>query len=223
MRPIKTTLAGFALALACGFAQAGVITLNGDHFSVSYDEALVDPLYKTALLSGSQDTVYFLPTKFAALTGGAPVSTQAALHFTLAIDPGYSFAGIEFAESGSYFLSKGGSVGAGASLQATNSDTLAAVVLNLASPALGAVGGSTPWSLAALLGPGGLDAPHTLAISFDNTLHSEPSSGIGFIQSTYVGFRVLTLPPAQSVPEPSGLALLVGGALAALAVRRRRL
>ncbi len=223
MRSIKTTLTGFALALACGFAQAGVITLNGDHFSVSYDEALVDPLYKTALLSGSQDTVYFLPTKLAALTGGAPVSTQAGLQFTLAIDAGYGFAGIEFAESGSYFLSQGGSVGANASVQATNTDTLATVVLNLASPALGAVGGATPWSFAGLLGPGGLDAPQTLAISFDNTLHSEPSSGIGFIQSTYVGFRVLTQAAPQSVPEPSGLALLVGGALAALAVRRRRL
>lgn len=223
MRPIKTTLAGFALALACGFAQAGVITLNGDHFSVSYDEALVDPLYKTALLSGSQDTVYFLPTKLAAVSGGAPVSRQAALQFTLAIDPGYSFAGIDFVENGSYFLSQGGAVGANASVWATNADTLATATLNLASPVLGAVGGSTAWTLAGLLGPGGLDAPQTLAISFDNTLHSEPSSGIGFIQSTYVGFRVLTLPPAQSVPEPSGLALLVGGALAALAVRRRRL
>lgn len=221
MLPIRKTLIGLGLMLASGFAQAGIITLTGDHFTASYDEALVDPLYKTALLSGSQDTVYFLPTRFAAVTGGGSTSTTAALQFTLTIDPGYSFAGLEFAESGDYFLSNGGLVGAAASLQATNLDTLASTLLDLASPAFGVVGGSTPWTLSGLLGSGGLGAPLTLTVDFENTLHSEPSGGIGFIQKTYVGFRVLTEPSA--VPEPSGLALLLGGGLAAWAVRRRRL
>ncbi len=219
MLSIRKTLIGYGLVLASGFAHAGVITLNGDHFTASYDEALVDPLYKTALLSGSQDTVYFLPTAFAAVTGSGSVSTQAALQFTLTIDPGYNFVGIEFTENGDYFLSNGGLVGAAASLQATNPDTLATTLLDLTSPAFGMVGGSTPWALSGLLGPGGLGAPQTLTVDFENTLHSEPSSGIGFIQKTYVGFRVLTEPNA--VPEPSGLALLLGGGLAAWAVRCR--
>lgn len=221
MLPIRKSVIGFGLVLASGFAQAGIITLAGDHFTVSYDEALVDPLYTTALLSGSQDTVYFLPTEFAAVTGGGATSTTAALQFTLTIHPGYSFAGIQFAESGDYFLSDGGFVGASASLQATSLDTLATVLLGLASPAFGVVGGSTPWALSGLLGAGGLGAPQTLTVDFENTLHAEPSSGIAFIQKTYVGFRVLTEPNA--VPEPSGLALLLGGGLAAWAVRRRRL
>lgn len=221
MLPIRKTLIALGLVLASGFAQAGVITLTGDHFTASYDEALVDPLYKTALLSGSQDTVYFLPTKLAAVTGGGSTSTTAALQFSLTIAPGYSFAGIEFAENGDYFLSNRGVVGATATLQATNLDTPATVLLDLASPAFGVAGGSTPWALSGLLGSGGLGVPQTLTVDFENTLHAEPSSGIAFIQKTYVGFRVLTEPNA--VPEPSGLALLLGGGLAAWAVRRRRL
>lgn len=221
MPPIKKTLAGFALALACGFAQAGVISLNGDHFSISYDEALVDPLYKTALLSGSQDTVYFLPTKFAALTGGAPASTQAGLQFTVAINPGYSFAGVEFRESGDYFLSAGGTVGVDAGLQLVNLDTSETVLLDLSSPAFDSVGASTAWLLAGTVGSAALGQPQMLQVGLDNTLKSEPANGLGFIESTYVGFRILT--KANAVPEPSGLALLLGGALAAWVARRRSL
>jgi hypothetical protein len=221
MEPSRRILVGACLLGMAGLAQAAVISITGDHFTFSYDEALVDPLYKNALLSGSQDTVYFLPTAFAAVTGDAPTSTSAALQFTLTIDPGYSFAGIQFAENGDYFLSEGGFVGAAASLHATNPDTLASALLDLASPALGGVGDFTSWALSGLLGAGGLGAPQTLTVDFENTLHSEPSGGLGFIQKTYAGFRVLTEPNA--VPEPSGLALLVGGGLAAWAVRRRRL
>jgi len=47
-----------------------------------------------------------------------------------------------------------------------------------------------------------------------------PVGSLGFIQKTYVGFRVLTEPAA--VPEPSALALLLAGMMAALLVGRRR-
>lgn len=194
------------------------MTLAGDHFSVSYDEALVDPLYGTALLSGSQDTVYFLPVELAALTGGAPASTQAGLRFTVAIDPGYSLAGIEFAERGDYFLSTAGTVGAKASLQLVNSLDAETLTLDLASPALGVVGAATPWMLAGTAESAGLGAFQTLEIGLDGVLMSEPANGLGFIQNTYVGFRILT--EANAVPEPSGLALLLGGGLAAWTARR---
>ena len=77
-------------------------------------------------------------------------------------------------------------------------------------------------ALAGLLGPAGLDSPQTLQITLDNALTSEPSQGVGLIRKTYVGFRIETRPNA--VPEPSALALMLGGVLAAvLAGRRRRL
>ncbi len=224
MLPIKQTIIGAGLMMAAGLAQAGMISITGDHFTFSYDEALVSPLYKQALLSGSQDTVYFLPTAFTAVTGGAPATTQAGLQFTLSIDPGYVFTGLAFAENGNYFLSNGGLVGASASPAGGQSRHLRDRGAGPDSgDALDHVGGTTSWELAGLLGPQGLGAVQDLQVSLDNALTSAPTQGIGLIRKTYVGFRVQTR-EVQTVPEPSGLALMLGGMLAAvLAGRRRRL
>lgn len=222
MQSIRQIVLGLGLLAAANLAQAALITLDGDHFSVTYDDAQVG-LYNQGQLSGSLDTVYFLPTTFVAVTGGAPATTQAVLQFTLNIDPGYSFAGLGFAENGNYFLSGGGLVRAAANLQAVNPDTLANATLALSSDdALTRIGATTSWALAGLLGPAGLDSPQTLQITLDNALTSEPSQGVGLIRKTYVGFRIETR--ANAVPEPSALALMLGGVLAAvLAGRRRRL
>jgi hypothetical protein len=80
---------------------------------------------------------------------------------------------------------------------------------------------STPWELTGSLSTLGLGAPQTLLITLDNTLFaSAPTGGLGFIQKTYAGFRVVTQPAA--VPEPSSWALLLAGMMAALLVGRRR-
>ena len=222
MLPIKQTIIGAGLMMAAGLAQAGMISITGDHFTFSYDEAQISPLYKQALLSGSQDTVYFLPTAFTAVTGGAPATTQAGLQFTLSIDPGYVFAGLAFAENGNYFLSNGGFVGASASLQAVNLDTSATGGLALDSgKTLDHVGATTSWELAGLLGPQGLGTVQDLQVSLDNALTSAPTQGIGLIRKTYVGFRVQTR-EVQTVPDPSGLALILSGVLAAVLAGRRR-
>lgn len=220
MLPIRKTLVALGLVLASGFAQAGIITIAGDHFTVSYDESQVDPLYSGGLLSGSQDTLYFLPTSFNVFTDSA-ASTQASLMFTVAIDPGYAFAGLAFAENGDYFLSDGGQIGAAAALQAVNLDTLMHSTLSMGFSEPGAVGDFTNWALAGLVSASDVGMAQNLQISLDNELTGAPTAGIGFIQKTYVGFRILTEP--QSVPEPSGLALMFGGLLAALLAGRRRL
>lgn len=221
MFTIRKLLLGLSLLGASNGVLAAPITLLGDHFSVTYDDAQLG-LYGDGLMSGSLDTVYFLPTTFAAITGGSPVSTQSELQFTLSINPGYTFAGIKFAENGDYFLSNGGSVGASASLQALDLGTLAASDLLLGTGALNQVGGTTIWDLAGLLSPVGLGASQTLQITLDNELTSSPTQGIGFIQKTYVGFNILTQAEENTVPEPSGLALMLGGMLAAVLAGRRR-
>lgn len=199
-------------------AEATPIVLDGEHFSITYDDAQVGA-YRQGQLSGSLDTLYFLPTTFAAVTGGAPATTQAGLQFTLSTDPGYVFDGLAFAENGSYFLTAAGRVDASASLQAVDLDTLAAMTLDLDSGALARSGRTVSWGLAGMLGPQGPGSARALQISLDSSLTTEPSQGLGFVQGTYVGFRVQTR--AQAVPEPSGLALMLAGGLAAVAAGRR--
>lgn len=222
MLPLRKVLVSLSLSLlaVANVALAAPITLQGDHFTVTYDSAQAG-LYKDGLLSGSLDTVYFLPTAFVAVTGGAPATVQAALQFTLDIDPGYIFDGLAFSENGNYFLSKGGQVGATADLQVVNLDTLASDGLLLTSGALGQTGGGTTWELSGLLGPQGFGAAQSLQVTLDDTLTSQPVQGIGLIRKSYVGFHIQTR-EAQTVPEPSGLALMLAGMLAALLIGRRR-
>lgn len=219
LRKVLVSLSLFAVA---NVSLAAPIMLQGDHFTFTYDDSVQAGLYKGGLLSGSLDTVYFLPTAFVAVTGGAPVTTQAGLQFTLDIDPGYVFAGLAFAENGNYFLSSGGQVGASADLQVVNLDTFASSGLVLTTGALSQTGGGTTWQLSGLVGPQGLGAAQSLQVTLDNTLTSQPVQGIGLIRKSYVGFRVQTR-EAQAVPEPSGLALMLAGMLAALLIGGRRM
>lgn len=208
-----------ALAVLAVQAQATPIVVAGDRFSITYDDAQVG-LYKPALLSGSQDTVYFLPSAFVAVANNAPASLQAGLQFTLSIDPGYVFAGLGFAESGNYILARGGSASAAANVQLLDLDTLASDGLLLDTGALGAVGGTTAWAISGALGTHTAGAQN-LQITLGDTLTSEPVGGIGLIRKSYVGFTVHTR-EVQAVPEPSGLALMLAGLFAAWTIGRRR-
>lgn len=219
MPALQNVLLALGLFSAAGLAHATPIVLDGDHFSIAYDDAQAG-VYRQGQLSGSLDTSYFLPTNFAVATVSPFANMQAGLQFTLTIDPGYVFDGLAFAQNGNYFLSNAGQVGASASLQARDLDTSATTTLALDSAdALTATGLTTGWALQGLLDANGLDGARTLQISLDSTLTSEPVQGLGFIQSTYVGFRVQTR--AHAVPEPSGLALMLVGGLAAVAGGRR--
>ena len=202
-------------------AEASPIVLDGDHFTVTYDDALVG-LYNQGLLSGSLDTVFFQPSAFAALSGGSTVSTPASLQLTLTINPGYTFTGFTFTERGDYFLFGGGAVDVAASVQVVNAATSASALLSLApGTPLNQTGSSTPWELTGSLSSLGLGSPQTLLITLGNELFASASAGgLGFIQKTYAGFQVMTKPVA--VPEPATGALLLGGVIAALLVGRRR-
>jgi hypothetical protein len=217
-RKALLTLVGLVCLVS---AHATPIVVNGDHFSVTYDDALAGP-YKSGFLSGSQDTVYFQPNTLNALSGGTPASTAASLQLTLVIDPGYRFGGLSFTERGDYFLFGSAAVDVASSVQLVNPATSASAVLNLdpGSP-LAQTMRSTPWELTGSLSPLGLDSPQTLLITLDNTLSASAlNGGIGFIQKTYAGFRITTEQVAV-VPEPSSWALVLAGMLAALLVGRR--
>lgn len=222
MSPLRTAIVSLGLLFTAGFAQAAPIVLTADHFSVTYDDAQAG-LYGAGAVSGSGDTVYFLPTTFTASSGvaGGSDTTQATLELTFTADPGYAFTGLFFTERGDYLLFGGGEVDAAASLMAVNTGTGAFDVLGLSPGApLDVLGLPTHnWELAGDLALLALGGPQTLQVTLDNTLFAAtPTAGLGFIEKKFVGFRLV----AQPVPEPASLALLLAGALAALLVGTRK-
>ncbi|MDP1864079.1 MAG: PEP-CTERM sorting domain-containing protein [Thiobacillus sp.] len=201
-------------------AEASPIVMTGDHFTVTY-ESTQTGLYKQGFMAGSLDTVYFQPNTFTALSSGSQVSTQGLLNLTFTIDPGYTFAGLSFTERGDYFLLNGGAVNVVTSVQHANS---ASPLLSLTpgSP-LSSTGRSTPWELTGAVSLLNLGAQQTLTITLDNTLFASSSGpGLGFIQTTYAGFQIVTSKAPASVPEPSSVALVLIGMVAAVLIGRRR-
>lgn len=222
MLPLRKAIPVLGLLALMNAALAAPITLNGAHFTATYDDAQAGP-YGQGFLSGSLDTVYFQPGAFSALSGGSPASTPASLQLTFTIDPGYRFAGFDFAERGDYFLFGSGTVGLDSSLQAVNADTAASVILTLApSAALDVPDEVVSWEATGSFASG-LGMPQTLSVTLANELFADaPAGELGFIQKTYVGFRIATVAAPASVPEPSSWALLLAGMLAALLAGRRQ-
>jgi hypothetical protein len=230
MLPFRKILTSLGLLAMAGVVQAAPIILNGDHFTVSYDDTQVG-LYGQGSLSGSGDTLFFTPTQFKTSSGSGPASVSSALTLTFTIDSGYAFTGLSYSESGDYFLLDGAVVDAAASVNAVNAATLALASLAL-SPgvALDAVTSfanfrTTDWVLSGNLSLLGLGGPNILQITLDNTLDaSTPNAGYGFIEKKFVGLSIVTEPalPPVSMPEPTSGALLLVGMVAALLVGRRR-
>lgn len=220
MRTTKKIWMGLGLLAFANASSAAPITLYGNGFSLTYDTAQTG-LFGAGALSGSLDTLYFQPTRFAAVSNGPEVSTSSSLDFTLSLDPGYRLNGIVLTERGNYTLNNGGLVDVSATLGLTANDTLGATILNLA-PALplNQVGRiSITWDMSGLLAAPASTA-QVFTVTLNDTLIADPTSGIGFIRKNYAGFSIMAAPVA--VPEPSALALLLVGAGAALWARRRR-
>jgi hypothetical protein len=224
MLTIKRIVLGLSLLTVAHVSLAAPITLNGDHFTVTYDDAQAG-LYGQGFVAGSLDTVYFQPSAFAAFSGGSPASTAASLQLSFSVDPGYTFAGISFTERGDYFLLGQGGVDVAAGVQAVNAATAASSLLNLApGMPLSQTGSSTAWELSGNLATAGLGMPQTLLVTLDNALFASAAAGsLAFIQKTYVGFQIVTVAQPISVPEPAGWTLLLAGMLAALLAGRLRL
>lgn len=228
MLSLRKAFLAFGLLSCVSLAQAAIITLNADHFSVSYDDA---GLYGHGSLSGSGDTIFFTPTQFKTSSGSGPAGVSSALVLTFIIDPGYAFTGLSYLESGDYFLLGGAAVDVAASVNAENTATLASSSLTL-SPgvALDIVTSfanfhTTDWLLEGDLSLLGLGAPNTLQITLENELIADtPATGFGFIEKKYVGLSIIAEPalPPGAVPEPASWTLLLAGMMAALLVGRRR-
>ena len=221
MTRFRNFLLSLGLLAMAGVAQAAPMALNGDHFSVSYDDTQVG-LFSTGLMSGSLDTVYFQPTTFNAFSGGAPASNSSSLQLMLNIMPGYVFTGLTFTGRGDYFLSDGGAVDVASSVQVTNQTTSASSVLNMAPGSPLSLSGSQFWEIGGAMSLLSLGLPQTILVTMNTDLLSAPVDGIGFIQNTYAGFRIETAAVPASIPEPASWALILIGFVAATFVGMRR-
>ncbi len=224
MMQLRQAILILGLLSVASVAKAVPIELDGNGFTVQYESGATG-LYKQGELSGSLDTVYFWPNTFSATSGGGAVTTQASLVLNFTIKPGFVFDTLWFTEGGDYSLFGDSQVGVATGVEAVNAATSASASLNLSSGSLfSQTGGSTDWELGGSLTSADLGAAQSFTLTLDNTLTADATGGLGYIQKTYAGFRVLTqrAEPA-TVPEPaSGLLLLVGAAAAVLVGGRRR-
>jgi hypothetical protein len=227
---IRKILLGLSLLTVVNMSFAGVITLQGDHFAVTYDDTQAG-LYGAGSMSGSGGAVFFTPTQFKTASGSGPTSVSSSLTLTFTVDTGYAFGGLSYLESGDYFLLGGAVVDVAASVNAENAATQASSSL-LLSPgvALDAVTSfanfhTTDWLLSGDLSLASLGAPNTLLVTLDNSLFAgTPAPGYGFIEKKFVGLSIMTevAEPPASVPEPASWSLLLAGMLAALLAGNRR-
>lgn len=227
MMQLRKAILILGLLSVASAAEAVPIELDGNGFTVSYEPGATG-LYKQGALSGSLDTVFFWPNDFSAFSGGGAVTTQASplvLKFTIKQD--FVFDTLWFTERGDYTLIGDGQVGVTTGVEAVNAATSASAALNLSAGSLfSQTDGSTDWELGGSLSSADLGAPRSFTLTLDNTLTADATDGImGYIQKTYVKFRVSTQRAEQptTVPEPaSWLLLLVGAAAAVLVGGRRR-
>jgi hypothetical protein len=208
-RQIFTSLGLLAIA---GVVQAAPIILNGDHFTVSYDDTQAAAvLYDQGKLSSPLDTFYFEPSNlFKASSNGSLTST---LQLTLTIDNGYAFAGLSFAERGYSYL-RSGAADVVTAITLANLDSTDSALLSLASGPISQTG-IMSWELTGDIGPQSLGAPQRLLITLDSDL---AVNGRGSLQKTYTGFRIETAAAPAAIPEPASWVLLLVGMMAALLV-----
>lgn len=106
---LKTVLAGL-LSIISANASAALVSLDGDGFTVTYDDQNTG-LFGTPTLSGDGKTVLFSPLNFkAASTGEGFIQARSTTFFDLIMDDGKQLAGVSLIENGDYRLVNGGNL-----------------------------------------------------------------------------------------------------------------
>lgn len=216
-------------------ALAALVTLNGNGFDLTYDDATTG-LFGAPSLSGDGRTIIFSPSLFVAesLDSQGTRTTNSTVHMTLRPDAGLSIGLLELTERGDYELIRSGegnnpgpSVSATGQLRALNLSSGGAEItdnLTITSGPFTTVGSNVDWEGEASLdpslfpqqfGPGAL-----LRLTLENRLTAR-SFNLGdsaFIEKKtgLVGIDV------NVIPLPGALALMLSALGVLLGLRTSR-
>lgn len=227
----KRYLAGIALAASVPLsASAAIVTLDGDYFDVSYDDALVG-LFGTPMIVG--DAIKFFPSGNPGFTAKTTTSdttiiTNSTIALSITADAGWTLTGGSLWEAGDYLVFGGGSVvAATGQLRMTPLDPSGSTLIdpitasNAFVPATFPNLATTNWEATA--GVTLDDAANSANVSIQNILVAYAGGDAGpkgaFIEKKEV---VLTVGVAP-IPEPATWATMATGAiLLGFALRRSR-
>lgn len=223
---LKPLAAVFLLAIAAAQANAATVTLDGEHFTISYETEVLG-LFGTPELIDS--TLVFAPggtPGFSAKTSDGIVFTNATFSFKIAADPGYKITGFNLHEAGDYFLvgsSSEVSLSGQLRVKPVGTSALTAPIVTAAPLTTTHTSfrsfPTTDWEAAASVSP--TTSLSTAKVSIENMFYSFASSsqrGYAFIEMKNVELGFVLTP----IPEPASYAMLLAGLGMMGFVARRR-
>lgn len=220
----KPIAAAVLFAALSAQAFAATNTLDGDHFTITYEDNVIGLFGTPSLVNSSLvfGNIGGSPG-FSAQTGSGIKFTNSTFAFTITADQGYTLSGFNLYEAGDYFMIGGtNEVSVGGQLRvkplgvtAMTSDIVATAPLTATTSF--SQRSMTDWEAHASVNP--TTALTSATVSIENILGAYvPTAGYAFIEKKNVelGF-ILT-----SVPEPESYAMLLAGLGVMMGVVSRR-
>lgn len=224
---IKSLAVSVLFAALSSQAMAATHVLDGDHFTVTYDDAIVG-LFGTPSLSNS--SLVFATggtgtSNFSAQTDSGVKFTNSTFTFSIVADQGYTLTGFNLVESGDYYLLGDASkVSVGGQLRVSQAGTAVQSSSIKATAPLTTVTSfdsfeTTNWTANASVSP--VAALTSATVQIQNILGAKATAsqdGYAFIEKKNValGFSV------SAVPEPESYAMLLAGLGLMAGIARRR-
>lgn len=212
---LKPLAAVFLLAVAATQANAATVTLDGEHFTISYDTAVLG-LFGTPQLVDS--TLIFAPggssSGFTAESYGGINVTNSTFSFFITADPGYTLSGFNLYEGGDYMLigdNSRVSVGGQLRVKPVGGSLVTAAItpgMPLTTHTSFDQFATTNWDATASISP--TTSLTSAVVSIENLLGARArlaEDGYAFIEKKNVELGFVLMP----IPEPESYAMLLAG------------
>lgn len=222
---LKLLAGAFLLALASAQANAATVTLDGEHFTISYDTAVVGLFGTPSLIDSS---LVFSPggtPGFSAQSGMGFDFTNSTFSFSITADPGYKLSGFNLFEAGDYYLIGNNSqvlVGGQLRVKPQGVSALTASIIPsapLTTQTSFSVFATSNWEATASVSP--VASLSSAQVSIENILGAFVPFSQGsyaFIEKKNVELSFVLTP----IPEPASYAMLLAGLGMMGVVARRR-